>query len=311
MTMNASSARIIDPILTTVAQGYQNNEFVGSALFPRVTVPQRGGKILQFGKESFFTYDTQRAPGSTTKRIEVGYSSNNYAIVDHALDAIVPFEILEEATAVPGINLAAASIRTVQDAMALRLEVVQATLATTAENYDASHKTTLSGTSQWSDLVNSDPINDIENAKDQIRATTGKIANVLVISASVLKSLRMHLKIIDRIKYTGRDVPTPELLAALFGVSKVIIATAIKATDSGVFSDVWGKSAILAYTDMSGMSDMGRPTFGYTYSLNGYPFVKQARQDLNIDSWIYGVKDAVQPVIASATSGFLISAAVA
>jgi hypothetical protein len=309
--LSASQARVVDPILTTVAQGYQNNEMVGSILFPRVNVAQRAGKIIQFGKESFQDYDSARAPGTNIKRINVGYSSSNYGIVDYALDAVVPTELMQEAAAVPSISLSSASVRTVQDSLALRLEVEQAALATTAGNYGAGNKTTLSGTSQWSDLTNSNPISDIENAKDAIRASTGKMPNVLVISHPVLKALRQHSKVIDRTKYTGRDVPTLELLAALFGVDKVVVGSAIKATDAGVFSDVWGKSAVLAYTNMSGISDAGRPTYGYTYTLGGYPFVKPARKDENIDSWIYGVADAVQPVIASATSGFLISAAVA
>lgn len=311
MTMNASAARVIDPILTTVAQGYQNNELVGNMLFPRVNVAQRAGKILQFGKESFLTYNTQRAPGAVTERMEVAYSSSSYGIVDYSLDAIVPREILEESAAVPGINLAGASISTVQNALALRLEIAQATLATTAGNYDSAHKTTLSGTGQWSDLTASDPINDIAAAIDAIRTTTGKMANTVILPAAVFKSLRQHSKIIDRIKYTGRDVPTIELLASLFGVQRVVVANAIKSTDAGVFSDVWGKSVVVAYTDMSGIADMGRPTYGYTYGLGGYPFVERARFEDNIKSWIYGVSDAVQPVIASATSGYLISAAVA
>ena len=311
MGITTSAARIIDPILTTVAQGYQNNDLVGNALFPRVAVPQRGGKILQFGKESFLTYDTQRAPGSVTKRLEVGYSTSTYSILDYSLDAVVPREILEESGTVP-INLASASVRTVQDAMALRLEVAQATLATTAANYDSAHKTTLSGTSQWSDFSGvSDPINDIAAAIDAIRVTSGKLANTVILPAAVLKSLRMHPKIIDRIKYTGRDIPTVELLASLFGVARVLVANAIKSTDAGVFSDVWGKYVVVAYTDMSGMADMGRPTFGYTYGLGGYPLVERSRFEENIKSWIYGVSDAVQPVIASPTSGYLISAAVA
>lgn len=310
MTMTTNAARVIDSILTTVAQGYQNNEFVGNVLFKRVNVPARGGKILKFGKEQFKVYDTERAPATATKRIEVGYGSDTYSIIDHALDAVVPREILEEAATVP-VNLASASIRTVQDAMALRLEIAQANLATNAANYDSNHKTTLSGTSQWSDLNNSNPIQDIEDAKHQIRTSTGKMPNTLVLSPAVMKALRMHSKILERIKYTGRDVPSTELLAALFDVQTIVVGGAIKATNAGVFSDVWGKSAVLAYTDMGSLADMGRPTFGYTYSLTGYPFVERSRFDDNIKSWIYGVSDAVQPVIASAESGFLFSAAVA
>lgn len=311
--LSTAAARVIDPILSTVAQGYKNSDLVGGAIFPNVIVGQRAGKIIQFNKESFMAYDTARAPGSAVKRITVGYGSQSYGIVDHALAGLVPRELQEESQAVPGINLASATIRTVQDALQLRLEVEQAVLATTAANYSASNKITLSGTSQWSDITSgvSDPIANIETAKEAIRSSTGKRPNVVVIGPAVYKMLRQHPKIIDRTKYTGRDVPTLDLLAALFGVSKVVVGDAIAADDAGTFSDVWGKFVVVAYTEMSGMADMGRPTFGYTYQLAGYPFVEVPRYDGDSRSWLYDVADAVKPVIVGQNAGYLISAAVA
>jgi hypothetical protein len=311
--LSASAARVIDPILSTVAQGYKNNELVGNAIFPTVSVGQRAGKIIQFGKEAFMAYDTARAPGSAVKRINVGYSNQSYGIVDHALSAVVPIELQEEAQAVPGINLASASVRTVQDALRLRLEVEQAGIATTAASYAASNKTTLSGTSQWSDFTNgvSDPIANIETAKDAIRSDIGRRPNTIIMGPTVYKSLRQHPKIIDRIKYTGRDVPTVELLASLFGVDTVLVGDAVSSTDAGVFSDVWGKFVVVAYTEKSGMADMGRPTYGYTYQLAGYPFVERPRYDADTRTWLYDVSDAVRPVIAAVDAGYLISAAVA
>lgn len=310
--MSTSAARVIDPILSTVAQGYTNNALVGSSLFPTVTVGQRAGKIIQFNRDSFFAYDTARAPGTAIKRLQVGYGSQAYAILDHGLAAVVPRELQEEAQAVPGINLASASIMTVMDAMRLRLEVEQAVLATTAGNYGSSNKTTLSGTSKWSDLTTgvSDPIHDIEVAKEAIRAGTGKRPNVVVMGAQVMKSLRQHPKVIDRTKYTGRDVPTTELLAALFGVNQVLVGDAITSSDAGVFSDVWSTFCVVAYTETAGLQDAGRPTFGYTYQLSGYPFVEPPRYDADIRSWIYDVADACKPVIAAPDAGYLITTAV-
>ncbi len=310
--MTPGQARVVDPILSTVAQGYQNAELIGNALFPQVPVGQRAGKILSFGKESFMAYDTARAPGGPIKRINVGYSSGNYALVDHSLAAAVPIELMEEANAVPGIALGSASVRTVQDALALRLEIAQAALATTAGNYQASNKTTLSGTSQWSDFSGtSDPIADIETAKEAIRAKVGKRPNVVVMGAAVLAKLKMHPKIIDRIKYTGRDVATVELLASLFGVQRVLVGDAVQANDAGTFSDVWGKYVVVAYTELGSQAEMGRPSYGYTYQLGGYPMVSPARWDGDTRSWLYDVSDAVQPVIAADLAGYLISAAVA
>jgi hypothetical protein len=311
--LSLSAARVIDPILTTIAQGYENAEFVGSSLFPAVPVGQRGGKILQFGKESFMVYDTARAPGGAVKRLTLGYAGLPFALTDHALAAVVPVEEQEEAIAVPGVNMASASVATVQDVMRLRLEYEQSTLATTAANYGAANKVTLAGTSQWSDITTgvSDPIANIETAKDAIRSQIGKRPNTVIMGAAVFKMLRQHPKIIDRIKYTGRDVPTTDLLAALFGVSRVLVGDAVVSDDLGVFTDVWGKFVVVAYTEMGSRADRGRPTFGYTYQLTGYPFVESPRYDGDTRSWLYDVADAVKPVIVAASAGYLISGAVA
>lgn len=310
--MTPGQARVIDPVLTEVAQGYKNNEFVGMALFPQVPVTQRGGKILSFGKEDFMLYNTGRSPGQNTKRVQFGYAGANFSLESHSLEGQLPIENMQEANAVPGIDLGAITVQKTQNIIALRKEKQQADLATNLANYGASNKTTLSGTSQWSDFSGtSDPVKDVEVGKEVIRKATGKRPNVGVMGAAVYAMLKQHPKVVDRIKYTGRDVATPELLAALFGLAEIKIGDAVYADDSGVFSDVWGKNMILAYTDTTGAKDMGNPSYGYTYQLEGYAIVEEPYFDRSTKSWVYPVTDEVAPVIAGATAGYLISAAVA
>lgn len=310
--MTPAQSRVIDPILSEVARGYSNNEMVGTALFPYVPVGQRGGKILSFGKEAFRLYNTGRTPGSNTKRVQFGHESAPFALEQHALEGMVPYEIMEEAAAVPGIDLASGAVMSVQDIIALRLEKAQADLATTAGNYGAGNKVTLSGTDQWSDYGStSDPIDDISAAREAVRTQIGKRPNTVVMGAAVFEKLKNHPKIIERIKYTGRDVATTELLASLFGVREVRVGEAVYENDAGVMTDVWGKFVVVAYTEKGGIADRGRPTFGYTYRLGGYPIVEVPYEDRSAKSWIYPVTDEVSPVIAGAVGGFLISAAVA
>ncbi len=310
--MTPSQARVIDPVLTTVAQGFMHPEFVGMALFPAVPVGQRGGKLITFGREDFALYNTGRAPGANTKRVNFGYSSGSYALEQHALEGVVPFEDLDEASAVPGIDLASVAVAKTLNTIGRRLEAAQATLATTAGNYAASNKTTLSGTAQWSDQTSgvSDPTLDIETGKEAIRAKVGKRRNTLVVGPLVWSKLRTHPKLVDRIKYTGRDSLTAEMAATLFGLERVLVGDAIY-DNAGTFADVWGKFAVLAYTETQSLASRGTPTYGYTYRLNGYPLVEQAYEDRNAKSWIYPVTDEVAPVIAGALAGYLISAAVA
>lgn len=312
--ISPSQARVVDPVLTTIAQGYQNSEMVAPFLFPTVQVPLRGGNIITFGKEAFMLYGSQRAPGENTKRVSFGYAGAPYALADYSLEGLVPMEISQEAANGPGIDLGQGAIVSVSAIMALRLEKQSADIARNAASYAAANKITKSGTGQWSDLTSgvSDPINDIEIAKEAIRAATGKRPNTITMGAAVMAKLRQHPKVIDRIKYTGRDVATVELLAALFGVARVVVGDAIYSNDAGTaFTDVWGKEVVVAYTEIGRMASNGLPSYGYTYQLNGYPVVEEPYYDRSAKSWIYPITRAEAPVLASASAGYLITNAVA
>lgn len=311
--LSPSQARVIDPILSTVAQGYQNSEMVANYLFPTVPVGLRGGNIITFGKEAFMLYASQRAPGENTKRISFGYAGSPYALADYSLEGLVPMEIQQEASNGPGIDLGQGAVYNVSAIMALRLEYQAANIARTAASYAAANKTTLSGTAQWSDFTGvSQPIQIIETAKEAVRAATGKRPNTVVMGAAVMAKLRQHPIIVDRMKYTGRDVATTEILASLFGVQRVVVGDAIFSNDAGTaFTDVWGKDVVVAYTEIGSMRTQGLPSYGYTYQLNGFPMVEEPYYDRSAKSWIYPVTRAEAPVLASASAGYLITNAVA
>lgn len=314
--LNLSQARVIDPVLTSIAQGYKQAGFVGQALFPTVPVAMRAGNIITFGKEDFMLYATQRAPGEATRRVQFGYSGSSFALVDYSLEGALPIENLQEGLAGANgwtVDGAALAIRKTMNIMGLRLEYAQATLARTLANYGAGNKVTLSGTGQWSDYTGtSNPVTNVETAKEAIRAATGKRPNVGVMGAAVLAKLRAHPVIVDRVKYTGRDVATPELLAQLFGLDQVLVGDAIYSNDAGsAFTDVWGKDMVLAYSETAPLADLGTPTYGYTYNLGGYPICEQPYYDRNSKTWYFPCTRAEAPVIAGASAGYIIQNAVA
>lgn len=308
-------ARVINPVLTAIAQGYQNNDFVGSLLFPTVQVGTRAGNIIVFGKEAFMLYAAQRAPGENTKRVSFGYANGTYALVDYSLEGQLPIEVQQEAEVADNgfsIDLAGLTLSNVQDIMALRLEYAQAQLARAPGNYGASNKVTLSGTSQWSDYSGtSNPITVVSTAKEAIRQQTGKRPNVMIMGAQVFEKLKNHPVILERIKYTGRDVATTDLLASLFGVPRVVVGESIYSTDAGTFVDVWGKDCVLAFTQTAGLAQKGLPAYGYTYGLRGYPLAEQPYYERNPKSWFLPVSRAEAPVITASTAGYLIANAVA
>ena len=310
MTMNTRQAAVNDPILTAVAQGYKNSTLVGNALFPDIPVNSRSGRILTFGREAFRLYNSTRAPGANVKRVSDSYTWAEYVLDQKALEGSVPIEIMEEAQEVPGINMASVAISQVMARITLGREYDKAQLATNAANYSASNKVTLSGTSQWSDYANSDPIGDIETAKTAVRQAVGIRPNTILMGGAVFDKLKHHPAIVDRMKYTGRDVATPDILAALFGVQRVVVGDAVFDDGSGL-NDVWGKNVVVAYTNTATAQDMGAPTFGYNYQLNGGPVAEAPYFNRDVRSWQYPVIDDSLAKIVGADAGYLISAAVA
>lgn len=315
--LTTAQARVIDPVLTAVAQGIRQSGMVGGALFPTVPVGLRAGKIITFGREDFMLYGSARAPGENTKRVQFGYSGGSFALVDYSLEGALPIEVLQEgASGANGwtIDGAAMAIKKVQAIMDLRLEQAQATVARTAGSYQAANKVTLSGTGQWSDFTNgvSDPIANIETGKEAIRAAVGKRGNTVVMGALVFSKLKQHPKVIDRLKYTQREIATPELLASLFDVERVLVGDAVYSNDAGTtLTDVWGKDVVVAYTDIASVADMGAPSYGYTYNLGGYPIVEEPYYDRNSKTWYFPVTRAEAPVMAAPNAGYLITNAVA
>lgn len=311
--LNLAQARIVDPVLTTIAQGYQNGDMVAQFLFPRVNVTVRGGQIIQFGKESFKLYNSQRAPGENTRRVQFGYAGTPFALVDFSLEGALPIENLQEAMNAPGIDLAEGTMNGVGDIMDLRLEKFSADLARNAANYPSSNKITLSGTSQWSDFSGtSSPATAIEVGKESIRAATGRLPNTMVLGPAVMSKLKLHPAIIDRMKYTGRDVADAGFLQALFGIPRIVIGNGIWTNDAETaMNDVWGKDVVLAFTQLGTARQRGLPSYGYTYNLQGYPIAEEPYYDRNSKSWFYPVTRSEAPVIAASSAGYLITNAVA
>ena len=304
-------ARVLDPILTAVARGYRSPKAgVANVLFPVVPVGQRAGRILSFGADDFRLVSTARAPGANTKRVQFGYSDEKYSLVDHRLEGSVPVELMQEASAVPGIDLSSMAVRRVLNMMALEREYQASRLARDDTKYAASNKETLSGTSQWSNPA-SDPFTDINEGKEAIRAQTGEKPNVLTLGPKVLTALRSHPKILDRLS-TASDRPPATIaqLQALFELQQIVTGEAVYHNGTA-FVDVWGKDAVLAFTTPASQQEMGSPSYGYTYQLQGRPSVEEGYFDDNTNTWYYPTTDAYQPVLAGASAGFLFKAAVA
>lgn len=298
--MTNAQARVVDPVLSNVARGFKHAEFVADQLFVPVQVSQRAGKIITFGAEDFQLYASARAPGQSTKRVTFGYAGAPYALQDDSLEGVLPIENMQEASAVPGIDLGRVTLMKTDRALALGYEYRAAQVARLAASYAAGNKTALAGAARW-DQATSTPITDIQTAREAIRARTGNYPNVMIGGPRPLTFLAEHASIKDQFKYTSAESVTLEMIAKKFMIEKVIMGKAIYVDGNGVRVDVWGTDVILAYVDVSGVADMGSPSAFYGYKLIGYPAAEQPYYDRNTKSWVYPFTRSEQPVMAGAT----------
>lgn len=312
--LTTSQARVVNPILSAIARSVAvQSAPIADVLFPRVSVAQRAGKIITFGREHFQLVSTARAPGANTKREQFGYTSGDFALVDYSLEGLLPIEIAQEAQAVPGISLSSVTIAKVRAKMDLEREKQAADLALTAASYGASNKVTLSGTDQWSDPA-SDPFGDITAAKEAVRAQIGVRPNVLVLGPKVKSALSNHPDVLARLRGgvgsdgVDRGPASNAELAKVFELERVVEGAGIYHNGTA-FVDIWGTYAVLAYTVPGSLADMGTPSYGYTYQLEGYPIAETPYFERNPKSWVFPVTDARAPVLAGASAGFLFTGA--
>jgi hypothetical protein len=124
---------------------------------------------------------------------------------------------------------------------------------------------------QWSDFANSDPLEDLEYAKEYILSTTGFEANTLVLSYQVWRKLKNHPDLTDRYKYTTSSVITEDMVARLIGVDRILVAKAVKASNqegaTGAYAFATSKNALLCHVAPN--PGLMTPSAGYTFAWNG------------------------------------------
>ncbi len=238
---------LVDPVLSNISKAYQNEMYVAGMLFPGFKVKKESGKYYIYDKAKWRRNSTKRAAGAKAKEVEYGLDTASFTTEDHALKEKTPWEIIRQADVALNPEMDATENTTEQ--LLIDAEVALATsMAATAT---ITQNTTLSGTSQWSDFTNSDPIGDVRTGMQTVQQAIGRKPNTLVLGKQVYDKLIDHPDIVERVKYSLGAAVTAELLARIFDVGRVIIAEAIYNTATEGQDDsltyIWGKHAWLAY----------------------------------------------------------------
>ena len=267
----------VDAILTNASVAYiqSADNFIATKVFPIVPVDKQSDLYFKYTKEDWFRDDAKvRADGAEAAVSGYGLTTDNYYAQVYAVKKAIGDQLMANFDS-PLDPLRDGAKFTAQ-LMLNRLEAQFVTDFVTTSVWGTDYEGVASSPTgnqfiQWSDLANSDPIQNIEAAKAKILSTTGFEANKLVLGYDVYRVLRNHPDIIDRVKYTGRDVPDTQYLAQLFGLDEVLVAKAVKNTaaegQTGSFSFSFGKSAILVHSAPN--PGLLMPSAGYSFQWRG------------------------------------------
>jgi hypothetical protein len=268
----------IDAILTNISVAYMQKQenFIADKVFPILPVDKKSNKYFVYRKNDWFRDEAQRR-ADATESAGSGYNldTDSYSCDVWAFHKDVGDQTVANADAPLSPLREAAEFVTHRLMLRRELQFVSDyfTTGVWGKDYSGVASSPSAGTSfyQWSDYTNSDPLEDIEAAKEQILSTTGHEGNTLVLGYQTFRKLKNHPDLVDRIKYTTRDVITEQVMASLFGVERVLVAKAVKATNNegatAAYDFAYGKAAALYH--VAPQAGLLTPSAGYTFAWTG------------------------------------------
>jgi hypothetical protein len=270
----ATTAFPVNPSLTAIAIGYKNRDvdLIADLVLPRTG---RVGKQFRYTRysavEPYTLVSTRVARRSEPNVLEFGGTLVNDECIDFGLDDILPndevmaWEEMQKPSSGGPVSPMAKSTSLLTSLLMLDREVRVAGLVFNSSTYPSANRTTLSGTSQWSDATNSNPVDAILAALDVPLIKP----NTLVFGQATWTKLRQHPRLVTAIlgNQVNSGAVTRQQVADFFEVRQVIVGAGFVNTarkgQSATMSRVWGKHAAALYVSED-MANADQPTFGFT-----------------------------------------------
>ena len=161
---------VLDKLLTGVSSAYIPEGFISESLFPSVDSVEKTGKLAKYGTDHLRVEQTIIGGRGEYPRIQtIVKSTDSYSIEGHGLEGLVteddysnsqkPYDAERDETIGITTTIMVGKEKGIADSLADTSVLTQ--------------NTTLSGTSQWSDYANSDPVDDFLTARSAVKDGCG------------------------------------------------------------------------------------------------------------------------------------------
>lgn len=243
---------VVDKLLTGVSSAYVPKGFISEQVLPTIKSKQYTGLLGKYGTNHLRIENSIKGGRGKYRQVETRvYSTTAYVIEGHGLEGMVskedyanvydPFDA--ERDEVVGLTTL------------LWLEQEKSLADALGNTAVLTQNVTLSGTGQFNDYANSDPIGVVTTAKNTILNATGMLPNLAIMDVQVWNVLRFHPQLLDQMGYKfsqsrAAGGMSEEEMAHALGVEQVLFGnaryeSAVEGQTSSLAA-VWGKNLILA-----------------------------------------------------------------
>lgn len=316
----------VDAALSAVAIGYRNSTAmrIADAVLPRLPVSAEKFKWTEYPlSEAFNVPDARVGRRGRVQQLEFGGTEQTAEVEDFGLEASIPYSDIMAASdaRARGDSLhdpVMHSVAMLTDTLENIREVRVAQAVFNLNTYASDKRVTLSGTSQWSDYTNSDPITAI---KTGMEATLVHTPNTMVLGRQVWSRLSSHPKIVNAVKgnVTNAGIVSREQFLELFageGITRLLIGDAFyntaKPGQTPTLGRAWGKHMALLHLNPMATVEQGGITFGFTAQYGARIAGQMEDRDIGLQGGLrVRTGERVKELVVAKDVGYFIQNAVA
>ncbi len=305
---------LLDQFLTEASSMYIPENYICEQVLPYVGVSMSTGRLAKYGTNHLRIENTLKAGRGKYRRVEAIVRSNaSYSIDGHGLEGLVTTDDYRNVQE----PYDAERDETIGITTMIWLEKEQVLANALTATATMTQNTTLSGTSQFNDYDNSNPLGQFNTARASVYSGCGKAPNTVIMSWLVRNTLKFHPALLDYLGFKW-DRPgglSDDELARALDVKKVLVGDAVyesaKEGQTSSLTPVWGKHIIFAYAP-----DQAAP---YQQSL-GYRLGYKDKAPRQVWKWTVNnppqstailVEDSYQFLLSNVLAGYLIANAIA
>lgn len=303
----SSDVRPVNPVSTSLSIGFKNDEFLWDQIAPVSEQPEKSGTYFIWNREFWMRRPDGmvRPPESQYLRTGYGVSTATYNAFEIGAEKLLG-EVTQAASQTPE-NLMTQDVQFLTNLIQLELEKRVADALFVTGVWGTSN--TLTGSDQWSDYANSDPISDADTAHNTIRRNTGAMVNTLFVGKTSWDDLKNHPLILEKYKYTQTSIMTEALVAGVLEVPEIKVGTSVENTAGEnlayVGADIWTDSALFLVRNNPAL---GVANGAYTFMWNeksNIPWAVEEYREDQTRGTVNRIFTHIDPQVVSAQHGYL------